>query len=100
MITTDAAVQEVCMVEGDRPRERSEVEDKGKGEKRQEAADRGKKIKTEIMRETVGERKRMLCLLQAAREDASVAVVEIETRLALRDIHTEEAKPPAIANMC
>ena len=30
MITTDTAVQEVCVVEGDRVRERSEVKDKGK----------------------------------------------------------------------
>ena len=30
MITTNAAVREVCVVEGDRVRKRSEVEDKGK----------------------------------------------------------------------
>ena len=43
MITTDTAVREVCVVEGDRARERSEAEDKGKREKRQAAADRAKK---------------------------------------------------------
>ena len=45
MITTDATVQEVCVVEGGRARERSEVEDKGKREKRQAAAERAKKNK-------------------------------------------------------
>ena len=34
MITTDATVQEVGMVEGDRARERSNAENKGKKEKR------------------------------------------------------------------
>ena len=43
MITTDAAVREVCVVEENRAREMSEVEDKGKIEKRQAAADRAKK---------------------------------------------------------
>ena len=43
MITTDATVWEVCMVKGGRAREMSEVEDKGKREKRQAAADRAKK---------------------------------------------------------
>ena len=43
MITTDTAVRELCVVEGGRARERSEVEDKGKIEKRQAAADRLKK---------------------------------------------------------
>ena len=41
MIT--AAVREVCMVEGDRARERAEAEDKGKREKRQAGANRAKK---------------------------------------------------------
>ena len=43
MITTAAAVREVCVVEGDRGRERVEAEDKGKREKRQVAANRVKK---------------------------------------------------------
>ena len=43
MITTSAAVQEVCMVEGGRAREMYEVEDKGKRERSQAAADRAKK---------------------------------------------------------
>ena len=45
IITTDAAVWGVCMVKGDRARERSEVEDNGKREKRQAEADRVKKNK-------------------------------------------------------
>ena len=43
MITTSAAVREVCVVEGGRERERAESEDKVKREKRQAAADRAKK---------------------------------------------------------
>ena len=54
MITTDAAVREVCVVKGDRAREMSEAGDKSKREKRQAAAYRAKKIKTEMTRETVG----------------------------------------------
>ena len=42
-------------------------------------------------------------LLQAAREDATAAVVEISTRLAQRDtgkfLSTEEAKAPVIAKI-
>ena len=45
MITTDAPVWEVYVVKGDRARERSKLEDKGKIEKRQAAADRAKKNK-------------------------------------------------------
>ena len=37
------------------------------------------------MRETVGERRRMLLFLQAAREGVAASVVTIVTRLALRD---------------
>ena len=43
MITTSAAVQEACVVKGDRARERVEAEDKGKREKRQESANRENK---------------------------------------------------------
>ena len=43
MITTAATVQEVCVVEGDIARERAEVEDNGKREKRQAAVNRAKK---------------------------------------------------------
>ena len=43
MINTAAAVQEMCMVEGGRARERTKVEDKGNREKRQAAANRAKK---------------------------------------------------------
>ena len=38
-----------------------------------------------MMRETVGGRRRMLWILRAEREDATVLVVALETRLALRD---------------
>ena len=38
-----------------------------------------------MMRETVGGRRRMLSLLQAAIEDVAAAVVAIATRLVLRD---------------
>ena len=85
MITTAASVQEVCVVEGDRARERDEAEDNGNRYKRQAAANREKKNKTEIIRETVLGRRRMLLLLQALREDAAAAVVTIATRLAIRD---------------
>ena len=37
------------------------------------------------MRETVGRKRRILLLLQAAREDAAAEAIEIETRLNLRD---------------
>ena len=43
MITTVAAVQEVCTVEGYKAREMAKAEDKGKIEKRQAAYDRAKK---------------------------------------------------------
>ena len=43
MITTAAAVREVCVVKGDRARERAEAEDKGKREKRHSAANRANK---------------------------------------------------------
>ena len=38
-----------------------------------------------MMKETVGRRRRILSLLQAAREDAEAEVVVIVTRLDLRD---------------
>ena len=41
-----------------------------------------RKIETEMIRETVGERRRIMLLLEAVREDA--AVVAIATRLDLR----------------
>ena len=44
-----------------------------------------RKTETEMMRETVGERRRIILILQAAKEDATAAVVAIATRLALRD---------------
>ena len=43
MITTAAAVREVCVVEGDRARERAEADYKGNIEKSQAASDRAKK---------------------------------------------------------
>ena len=43
MINTAAAVQEMCMVEGGRARERTKVEDKGNREKRQAADNKAKK---------------------------------------------------------
>ena len=43
MITTTADVQEVCVIEGYRAMERSEVEDKGKRENKQASANRVKK---------------------------------------------------------
>ena len=43
MITTAATAQEVCVVKGDRARERGKLEDKGKREKRQAEDDREKK---------------------------------------------------------
>ena len=63
-----------------------------------------RKRETEIMRETVGGGgRRMLSLLQAAREDSSATVVAIANMLALRDpgqlLNPEEAKAPAIAKM-
>ena len=67
-----------------RARESSKAENKGKRELRKAAAEREKKNQTEMMRETVWGRRRILSLLQAAREDMEVAVVEIATRLALR----------------
>ena len=86
MVTTDAAVREVCA--WSRGTERGEVtkwrirvrERRG----RHQLTGR-RKIKTKMMRETVGGRRRMLSLLQAAIEDTAVAVVAIETRLALRE---------------
>ena len=39
MITTAATVREVCMVEGDRARERVKMDNKGNREKRQAAAE-------------------------------------------------------------
>ena len=44
-ITTTAAVQEVCMVKGDRARKMAKSGDKGEKEKRQAASDRAKKNK-------------------------------------------------------
>ena len=44
-ITTTAAVQEVCMVKGDRARKIAKSGDKGEKEKRQAASDRAKKNK-------------------------------------------------------
>ena len=45
-----------------------------------------RKIETEMMRETVGGRRRRIMLIfQAEREDTAAAVIAIVTRLALRD---------------
>ena len=56
-----------------------------------------------MMRETVGGGGLMLLLLQASREDSAAAVLEIATRLALRDpgqyLNLEGAKDPAIEKM-
>ena len=43
MIATATDMREVCVVEGDRAREKAELEDKGKIEKRQTSANRAKK---------------------------------------------------------
>ena len=43
MITTTAAAQELCVVDGNRMQERTKSEDKGNREKWQAAADRAKK---------------------------------------------------------
>ena len=92
IFTTTTAVREVCVVKGNRVRERAKAEDKGNREKRKTEDDRAKESKTKMMRETVGYRRSMLLLLQAAREDvtasvsAAAAVVVIATRLDLRDL--------------
>ena len=44
-----------------------------------------RKSESEMMRETVGGRKRILSLLRAAIEDVAATVVAIATGLALRD---------------
>ena len=53
-----------------------------------------------MMRDTVGGRRRILSHLQSEIEDEAVAVVEIETRFALRDLgkylNPEEVKAPVI----
>ena len=62
------------------------MEDKGKIDRRCRQQLVGqRKREMEIMRETVGGRRSIMSLLQAAREDASAEVVAIATRLALRD---------------
>ena len=52
----------------------------------------------------MGGRRRILSHLQSEIEDEAVAVVEIETRFALRDLgkylNPEEVKAPEIAKMC
>ena len=57
-----------------------------------------------MMRDTVGGRRKILSHLQSEIEDEAVAVVEIETRFALRDLgkylNPEEVKAPEIAKMC
>ena len=70
--------------QGSDNRERSEAEDKVKRYKKQASDDRKKISEMEMMSETVGGRKRMLVLLQAAREDAANTVVAIAKKLALR----------------